>query len=620
MIMPSKLMKLGIFFVGLGLVTWVACAKRPLKTLVCGDYSVKISSSGAVVSISSPGGLWTASGPDHFVAGSVTSGDTRYPLSEPIRVTPAEDGIRLIYNVKELPLEVELSYRLRPGPAAVVFSRDVAVRSESPLTQDLTVAVDMEPAILPDETWLPLKNGVGASLGAAKAALYRFAGTAPAAPLALAVPMVTFAENPSGDRCTIVTDPFYSTLFTRGTVEWTYPKSVGLENGLERRSISTVFHKGDPDAAIGQFYGVALADIPAGPDWLHDIAMVDYDYLSGGGKGWFQDIDALEAAVPPADRPKVLLALHGWYDSVGRYCFDPGSGRLDERWTAFANYPNVKKDFPQSAPVAMTLKNMHERMRYAKSRGFRVALYFADGMSAGDGLPDIFRPDRVLYWGGWVGPDTKGKTYCQNPLHPAVPAFFLAYIKALLREYGADIDAFVWDETFHVDTGSLGSEKVRGYADRALMRLVRDLTSEVHAYNRESGRSLAFLASDCIGVNKWVNKPPYALVADGTYQDTHCDPESWSYGIFPNYRNALWSCNWEPVTHFDYTEFGVRNYQAAVAVSNGYGDNIGFAKMSPEMKKKVLGLFNWRKQTRTQFHWFSKLPVFEEKGGANKRS
>ncbi len=399
-------------------------------------------------------------------------------------------------------------------------------------------------------------------------------------------------------------------------VEWTYPKSVGLEDKPERRTVSTIFHQGDPDAAIGQFYDIALEDIPPGPEWLHDIAMVDYDYLSDAGQGWFQDIDALEAAIPAADRSKVLLALHGWYDFVGRYCFNPETGELDPQWTAFSNYPNVVKTFPSSVPVAMTLKTMHDRMRYAASRGFRVALYFADGMSAGDGLAGLYQPDRVLYWGGWVGPDTKGKTYCQNPLHPAVRSFFISYIKALLREFGGDVDALVWDETFHVDTGSLGSDSVRGYADRSLMRLVRELTSEVHAYNRESGRSLAFLASDCIGVNKWVNKPPYALVADGTYQDTHCAPESWSYGIFPNYRNALWSCNWEPVTHFDYTEFGVREYQAAVAISNGYGDRVGFAKMPPEMKKKVLDLFNWRKQTRTRLHWFTTLPVFLEKGEA----
>ena len=597
-----------------GLVIGASCARVPVKTLVSGGYSVRIGSDGSVLSIVSPTGTVKAVG--RGGAGLVACGSRSFPLAAPLRSTPAESGIRFVYDVEELPLEIEITYRLGPGHGAVVFSRDIALRSDSPLPEDLTVTVAIDPFVLPDGTWLPLKNGVGSDLGAAEAAVYRFAGAAPAAPLSLALPMVTFSAGPVAERCTLMSDPFYSAVFKRNAVVWTFPKAVGLENNLERRTISTVFHQGDPDAAIGQFYDVALADIPPGPEWLRDIAMVDYDYLSAGGKGWFQDIDALEAAIPAADRAKVLLALHGWYDFVGRYCFIPETGRLDPQWTAFSNFPNVKKDFPSSVPVAMTLENMHERMRYAASRGFRVALYFADGMSAGDGLAGIYEPDRVLYWGGWVGPDTKGKTYCQNPLHPAVGSFFIQYIKALLREFGRDIDALVWDETFHVDTGSLGSEKVPGYADRSLMRLVRDLTSEVHAYNRESGRSLAFLASDCIGVNKWVNKPPYALVADGTYQDTHCDPESWSYGIFPNYRNALWSCNWEPVTHFDYTEFGVREYQAAVAVSNGYGDNIGFAKMSPDMKKKVLDLFNWRKQSRTRLRWFSKLPVFQETSAA----
>jgi hypothetical protein len=609
MIHPPRPYRLGIFLLGLSFGLWPSCAGRSAKTLVCGGHSVRIGSDGSVLSIISPGGRVESAARNG--AGHVSCGGRSFPLTSPLRTMPAEDRIRFVYDIRDLSLEIELTYRLGPGQEAVVLSRDVALRSGSPLPDDLTVTVSMDPLVLPDATWLPLKNGVGSTLAAADGAVYRFAGAAPAAALALAVPMVTFPANPLADRCTLMTDPYYSALFKRTAVAWTYPKSVGLENNLERRTISAVFHQGDPDAAIGQFYDVALAEIPPGPDWLHDIAMVDYDYLSAGGKGWFEDIDALEAAIPAADRGKILLALHGWYDFVGRYCFRPETGELDSQWTAFSNYPNVKKDFPTSVPVVLTLKAMHERMQYATSRGFRVALYFADGMSAGDGLAGIYQPDRVLYAGGWVGPDTKGKTYCQNPLHPAVRSFFIQYLKALLREYGGDMDALVWDETFHVDTGSLGSESVRGYADRSLMRLVRDLSSEVHAYNRGSGRSLAFLASDCIGVNKWVGKPPYALVADGTYQDTHCDPESWSYGIFPNYRNALWSCNWEPVTHFDYTEFGVREYQAAVAISNGYGDNIGFAKMPPAMKTKVLDLFNWRKQTRTKLHWLSKLPVFQ---------
>jgi len=45
---------------------------------------------------------------------------------------------------------------------------------------------------------------------------------------------------------------------------------------------------------------------------------------------------------------------------------------------------------------------------------------------------------------------------------------------------------------------------------------------------------------------------------------------------------------------------------------------MGFAKMTPEMKKKVLELFSWRKRTRTRLRWFSTLPVFLEKGEARK--
>ena len=455
MIIPSRPNRRVALLIACGVVLGAACAKGPAKILVSGDHSVRIGSDGSVLSIASPGGRVESAARNG--AGHVSCGGRSFPLTSPLRTMPAEDRIRFVYDVKDLALEIELTYRLGPGQEAVVLSRDVALRSGSPLPDDLTVTVSMDPLVLPDATWLPLKNGVGGTLGASEAAAYRFAGVVPSDAPSLAVPMVTCATSQLADRCTLMTDPYYSTLFKRTAVEWTYPKSVGLENNLERRTISTVFHQGDPDAAIGQFYDVALEDIPPGPDWLHDIAMVDYDYLSAGGKGWFEDIDALEAAIPAADRGKILLALHGWYDFVGRYCFSPETGELDPEWTAFSNYPNVKTTFPSSVPVAMTLENMHERIRYATSRGFRVALYFADGMSAGEGLTGIHQPDRVLYWGGWVGPDTKGRTYCQNPLHPAVRSFFIRYIEALLREYGGDLDALVWDETFHVDTGSLGS-------------------------------------------------------------------------------------------------------------------------------------------------------------------
>jgi hypothetical protein len=538
-------------------------------------------------------------------------GNTILPLRKPVSVEKTADGIRFAYETESpSPFKIKIGYRISPGQQSTRLTRELTVFHPAKLDSDLTVRIPLAPFRLPDETWLPFKSGVGAPLGKEKAAAYKFAGVLRSDGVHLAVPMVSFDSKELSERCTIVTDPYFSTLFTRDFLEWTYPKSVGLEGGRESRFISIILHSGTPDEALAEFFRSALGDVPPGPAWLHDIAMVDYDYLSDGGRGWFRDIDALAAAVSESDRQKILLCLHGWYDFVGRYCFDRTKRKLENEWTAFSNYPNVKDWFPNSVPIRLTLRKLQERLAYARSRGFRVALYFADGMNAGDGIADIYRPERVLYWGGWQGPDTWGKTYVQNPVCPDVPAFFLDYMRELLREFGKDVDALVWDETFHIPEASVGSEACPGYSDRAMMRLVKKLTAEVRSFNERAGREVAFLASDCIGVNRWFTKPPYALVADGTYQDTHCAPESWSYGTIPNFRNVLWSCNWSPVSRWDYTEFGVRNYQAAVAISNGYGDDIGFAEMSAEMKQKVLALFDWRKRFPTKLRWFEELPVY----------
>ena len=78
-------------------------------------------------------------------------------------------------------------------------------------------------------------------------------------------------------------------------------------------------------------------EVKAGPDWLHDVAMVDYDYFSKNGQGWFRDIDALTKLIAPEDRRKVFLALHGWYGYVGQYAFDWRKGAFFKEWTAFPN-------------------------------------------------------------------------------------------------------------------------------------------------------------------------------------------------------------------------------------------------------------------------------------------
>jgi hypothetical protein len=147
-----------------------------------------------------------------------------------------------------------------------------------------------------------------------------------------------------------------------------------------------------------------------------------------------------------------------------------------------------------------------------------------------------------------------------------------------------------------------------GYAERAMMRLVRDVTALVEEYNRRHSRQIALLTSDCLGAFGDELKGPYALVSHGTYQDSWCQPRAWSYGIFANYRNVLWSCCWWPMSKWSWVEFGVHQYQAPVSISNGWGDDIGFAEMTPAQQARVLSLFQWRRQNRTRLKWFEKLP------------
>jgi hypothetical protein len=403
-----------------------------------------------------------------------------FQLANPRAVSREQNGFSFTYLWPEEPaLEVDVRHDLTRQNRAWTWTREVRVKGPAQLASDLVMIIDLGLRPLPPDTWLPLINGVGAPLDTNPAALYRLAGAAPEPGVSLAIPMVSApVERGSGGRqrgrLMIAADPYFSALFASNVLAWTYPAEGGLENGGEKRTIVVSSHEGSVEKSLDVFFRTVLADVPPGPKWLHDIAMVDYDYMSDGGQGWFHDLDALAAAVPKGDRHKVLFCLHGWYDFLGRYCFDPKTRRFDQDWTVFSSYEAALKrpawgtiggervavGFGNCKPVKMSLKEVHARLNYARARGFRVGLYYADGMNAGDGLPD-FDPRCVLEWGGWPGSDVKGKSYVQNPLHPKVRAFYLEYARALLDEFGPDIDMLNWDETFHIAPGRLETRRRR---------------------------------------------------------------------------------------------------------------------------------------------------------------
>ncbi|MDP6045297.1 MAG: hypothetical protein QGG25_06805 [Phycisphaerae bacterium] len=377
---------------------------------------------------------------------------------------------------------------------------------------------------------------------------------------------------------------------TFATVSTTY-HGAAAPMTREKRTVAMEFHRKGVDGMLNSFY-CTIPEIQPGAAWIHDVHLVYYDYLSDAGDGWYKGLKHLADRVPLAHRRRVAVCLHGWYDYFQQYAYDHKTGKLLKKWVAF---PGTRK-------IPMSLESMHKRIKFAKDLGFRTLLYFADGTNSDSGAPGfrkeyVFRSKDAKTVKGWKGPDSLGQPLRMDPAVAGLRVWYKGYLKALLEEYGREIDGLVWDETFYMPIGAVSySQKTPTCADRAMMSLVSEMTQIVQQH-RKRNPNLVFLASD-------IGKTTYALVSHGTYQDSDMRVRDWGPGMFANYRNCLWSCNWYPVKHG-----GARNRYAAEALglpqglSNGYGDNKGPHEMPQELLETVLRAFlknvkNNRQRTR----------------------
>jgi hypothetical protein len=105
------------------------------------------------------------------------------------------------------------------------------------------------------------------------------------------------------------------------------------------------------------------------------------------------------------------------------------------------------------------------------------------------------------------------------------------------------------------------------------LRLVEAVASIVHS--SASCRECVLLVAGCMQQMSM----PSALVADGTYEDVGLNTAAAAYGVLPNYRNALWECGWDDISHIQNENVLVR-YNVPVGISNGWGDFVGFANMT----------------------------------------
>ncbi|TAM71154.1 MAG: hypothetical protein EPN48_02850 [Microbacteriaceae bacterium] len=416
----------------------------------------------------------------------------------------------------------------------------------------------------------------------------------------LGIPAVIVQD---GDGFLVVgTDPGYSAHLSIDSVAgtalivWTYRREAGAHDGLARQVF--LARADSIEAALDTWFKTATPDVPAGPEWLHEIGWQHYDYMSKNGDGWFADIDAVCEIVEPVDRHRVAFTLHAWYDTCGRYCYDANTGRMDQEWTVFAHIgdpqllarqglrePGTQPDgytfrnLENYRPIQMSWPDVRHRIRYAKDRGFRVPFYLITGMMdigsasehalAGDGL-DL---EQVPLW---IGPDAIGGSYLANPLHPDVRERFLGLTRGVLAEVGDLIDALVIDEAYYIGYGQLGPASAPGYADRAQATLIREIAELCHMHRPD----IALLTADHVGTQYLQEQSyPYSLFADGIYHDAWNHSQAYEAARFPAWRNTVWSCSWAPVSAVRNTKWAVLAYDAPISTSNGcFGDDIGPAE------------------------------------------
>jgi hypothetical protein len=395
-------------------------------------------------------------------------------------------------------------------------------------------------------------------------------------------------HNPAKSVLAVSMDPYCGGVFqtfsdqeqTSIIVSTTYLGST-IPLSFEKRKLVLEFVSTAEDDLIRSFYQT-IPEIKPGAQWIHDIHLVYYDYLSDGGEGWFKGLQYLADRIPEEYRDRVAVCLHGWYDYFQQYAYDHSSGELLEEWIAF----------PGSRKIKMSLEEMHRRLNFSNELGFRTLLYFADGTNSDSGAPG-FHPEWVIRdkdgntIPGWKGPDSVGDPLRMDPAVPALREWYKDYLKALLEEYSGAIDGLVWDETHYSPVDSVSyTLETPAYSDRAMFSLISELTQIVQEYQKQNP-NLVFLVADN-GTNT------NALVAHGTYQDSDMDPYFWGPSMFSNYRNHSWSCNWNPVSSVD-RSVDTNGYAAELGfpqgLSNGYSDDLGPHEMPKDILAQVLERF-----------------------------
>lgn len=370
----------------------------------------------------------------------------------------------------------------------------------------------------------------------------------------------------------------YATIKDKQHIGWRASRQITLLPG-EKKELKCwlLVHKGDAQVAWDVFHKVAHYNEFEPPQWLNEVKVHYYDFLSSAnGKTGLRG-DGYEADIPYFNEFRVGLATqHGYYPYIGDFI-------SPDRKEWFAMQGDV------AGPAKMSLNKMRERINATRKTGAKAGIYmhtvlFDEASPLFNDLRDSILIDEMGEKKNfsWKGPDTVKQNWWMSFASEQWTNHLLKQAEYIMEFLNPD--AIVFDETF-VCLGYEHHTDRRGALSPHSIKFFKELRRLVHSY----GDQKAVLTSDCGGANM-------VMWADGDAGDHSYGPLLGNplYRKEPiRYKAAIgdkpWvPCSWHFLHMWEEQMDLARKLGTSVGVSNGWIEYNGLKGLSPADRERIL--------------------------------
>lgn len=359
---------------------------------------------------------------------------------------------------------------------------------------------------------------------------------------------------------------------------WKAGRQITLPPGKEMKFNCWLMpHQGNSLIPWFAFHRFAHRDEFSVPDWVHEMRVHYYDFLSSEDGENGRRGNGYEGDLPYFREFHVGMATqHGYYPAIGDYIHPDR-----KTWQAMRGDKN--------GPAEMSLEKMKERIKNTRLNGAKAAVYmhaalFDDASDYFPGINDCIQVDgngqRMNF--GWTGPDTAGHTWRSSLASPLWRDHLLQQAAWILEIL--DPDAIVMDETF----AGLGYDFHPGRIGPTSSYAI-DFYKKMRSLTKSFGKDKAFFSSDC-------SMSPFVLWADGECGD-HAYSSLLGHPLYNQepvrYLAALGNKPWRPCAwHFQHMWDNqmnlARQVGSGVGVSNGWIEYTGLKRLPDPARKRIL--------------------------------